>query len=72
MYLSLGDSFTGHCVPYSKHTDFQLHVPLERPLVIYTQAFIVTSSICKLCCYTQLKATLWKLLSFEREQLLFA
>lgn len=52
--------------------DFQLHLPLDRPFDGSPQAFTVTSSVWKLRSYTQLKATLWKLLSFGREQLLFA
>lgn len=59
-------------VTVTKHVDFQLHLPLDRPFVGCTQAFTVTSGIWKLRSYTQLKATLWKLLSFGREQLLFA
>lgn len=59
-------------VTITKHMDFQLHLPLDRPFDGSPQAFTVTSGIWKLRSYTQLKATLWKLLSFGREQLLFA
>lgn len=59
-------------VAVTKQMDFQLHLLLERPFVASTQAFIVTSSVWKLHSYTQLKATLWKPLSFGRELLWFA